>query len=76
MKAGNLVKLKKLKFIGMKLKKPLLSNTNKNFIAVASTSKKINNDKKIPILNLNDTNEIGHFIIKYLNIKNVFNIPI
>jgi hypothetical protein len=64
-------KIKKIEVYRHEIKKPLLSNTNKSFIAVASTSKGINIGKKIPILNLNDPNEIGHFIIKYLNIRNV-----
>ena len=64
-------KIKKIEVYRHEIKKPLLSNTNQSFIAIASTSKKINIDKKIPILNLNDTSEIGDFIIKYLNIKNV-----
>ena len=49
----------------------MLSSQDKNFIAIATDEKKLNIKTKIPILNINDTRQIGNFILKILNINNV-----
>lgn len=59
-------KIKKIEVYRKKINKPLLCNENKNFVAIATTSRSLKIKKKIPILNLNDTEEVGNFILNYL----------
>ena len=58
-------KIKKIEVYRKKINKPLLCNENKNFVAIATTSRSLKIKKKIPILNLNDTEEVGNFILNY-----------
>ncbi len=64
-------KIKKIEVYRDILKKKLLSSHDENFIAIATDSKKLKIKTKIPILNINDTKEIGKFILKNLNFDNV-----
>ena len=64
-------KIKKIEIYRKVLKKTMLSNQDKNFIAIATDEKELNIETKIPILDINNTKQIGDFILKSLNIKNV-----
>ena len=64
-------KIKKIEVYRKVLKKEMLSSQDKSFIAIATDEKKLSIKTKIPILNINDTKQIGNFILKNLNIYNV-----
>ena len=64
-------KIKKIEVYRKVLKKEMLSSQDKSFIAIATDEKKLSIETKIPILNINDTKQIGNFILKNLNIYNV-----
>jgi len=64
-------KIKKIEVYRKILKKEMLSSQDKNFIAIATDEKKLSIKAKIPILNINDTRQIGNFILKILKINNV-----
>ena len=64
-------KIKKIEVYRKVLKKEMLSSQDKSFIAIATDEKKLSISTKIPILNINDTKQIGDFILKNLNIYNV-----
>lgn len=64
-------KIKKIEVYRKVLKKDMLSSQDKSFIAIATDEKKLSIKAKIPILNINDTKQIGNFILKNLNIYNV-----
>jgi molybdopterin-guanine dinucleotide biosynthesis protein MobB len=64
-------KIKKIEVYRKVLKKEMLSSQDKSFIAIATDEKKLSISTKIPILNVNDTKQIGDFILKNLNIYNV-----
>ncbi len=64
-------KIKKIEVYRKILKKEMLSSQDKNFIAIATDEKQLSIKTKIPILNINDTRQIGNFILKILNINNV-----
>jgi len=64
-------KIKKIEVYRKALKKEMLSSQDKSFIAIATDEKKLSIKAKIPILNINDTKQIGNFILKNLNIYNV-----
>jgi len=63
--------IKKIEVFRKKINKPLLCNNHSNFIAVATNSKnlEIKKVKNISILNLNNINEVGNFILKHFKIK-------
>ena len=64
-------KIKKIEVYRKVLKKEMLSSQDKSFIAIATDEKKLSIKTKIPILNINDTKQIGNFILKNLEIYNV-----
>ncbi|MDC3023903.1 molybdopterin-guanine dinucleotide biosynthesis protein B [Alphaproteobacteria bacterium] len=51
--------------------KKLISDTEENFMAIATDTKELSLRTKLPILNINDTQQIANFILKYLKINNV-----
>ena len=58
-------KIKKIEVFRKKINKPLLCEKNRDFIAVATTSKTLKIRKKIPILNLNNIEEVAKFILNH-----------
>lgn len=58
-------KIKKIEVFRKKINKPLLCEKNRDFIAVATTSKTLKIRKNIPILNLNNIEEVAKFILNH-----------
>jgi len=62
-------KIKKIEVFRKKVNKPLLCENHNNFIAVATTSKTLKIRKNIPILDLNNIETVGKFILNHNKIK-------
>ena len=58
-------KINKIEVFIKKINKPLLCEKNRDFIAVATTSKTLKIRKNIPILNLNNIEEVAKFILNH-----------
>ncbi len=62
-------KIKKIEVYREIVNKSLLSSQDKNFLAVATDSNKLNIKTKLPILNINNTKQIADFILNNLEVN-------